>query len=246
MNESENLLKRVKSVRLSDTVADQILELIAQGALNVGDRLPGERELVKQLDVGRASVREALRILEARGFLAVRPGKGAFVVGKPGEISEESLRGWFQQNATKVFDMMDVRSALERKAAFLAGSNATSEHIEQMRRTLDQADALEKEGDLDRLGALDHQFHHLLGSASGNPLLTQLVDSTIEALIAPRRSIQGLPGRAQKSIKEHRAILKALIKRDPAGAERAVAGHIASVREAVLGLVELEQRAAKD
>ena len=77
MSEDNNLFQRIKKVRVSDSVVDQILTLIDEGELEVGDQLPGERELVSQWQVARASVREAFRMLEAKGIIEVRPGKGA-------------------------------------------------------------------------------------------------------------------------------------------------------------------------
>ncbi len=129
-------------------MADQILNLIEQGDLEIGARLPGERELVEQLDVGRASVREALRILEARGVLEVRPGKGAFVINKLSEQAggEESVRQWFQEHASEVFAMLEVRGALERQAASLAALRAEPEDLEAMASTLDEAEEKIAEG----------------------------------------------------------------------------------------------------
>ena len=241
MSTNEKLLQKVKSVRLSNIVADQIIDLIEDGSLEVGDQLPGERELVDQLGVGRASVREALRILEAQGVLEVRPGKGAFVIGRPSELStsEENLRSWFQENAAEVLEMLEVRSALERKAAYLAGSRATPEQIEAMTEILDQADENIRNGDIGQLSTLDQAFHRRLAEASGNSLLAMLVDNTIEALLSPRKSILLSPGRAEMSSVEHRAIAEAIAKRDREGAEQATSEHISSVRKSILALVEL-------
>ncbi len=240
MSGEDKLLQKVKAVRLSDIVADQILGLIEEGSLKIGERLPGERELVEQLDVGRASVREALRILEARGVIEVRPGKGAFVVGMPAEATgtEESLRLWFKEHEAEVFDMLEVRSALERKAAYLAASRADAAQIGGMNETLDRASEIAESGQLGRLSELDRKFHQQLAAASGNALLAKLVDSSIEALVTPRRSISTLPGRAQQSIREHRVIVRAITDGKQEAAETAVSDHISSVRKSILTLVE--------
>ncbi len=240
---SENIFQNVKSVRLSDTVVDQILSLIEEGLLKIGDRLPGERELVEQLGVGRASVREALRILEAQGVLEVRPGRGAFITGKPADITAgiEGIRRWFQDHADEILEMLEVRSALERQAANLAARRANTAQIEGLNRILEEAQRYVAEGNFQKAGYLDHEFHRELANASGNKMLTQLIDSTIEALISPRRSIQQLPGRAELSMREHRQIVNAIAREDPEAAEAAVEKHIASVRQAILALTTSQE-----
>jgi GntR family transcriptional repressor for pyruvate dehydrogenase complex len=239
---SETLLQRVKKVRISDTVVDQIIALIENGRLRVGDQLPGERELVNQLQVGRASVREALRILEAQGVIEVSPGKGTFITSEVSRLADqEGVRLWFQQHAGEVLEMLEIRTLLERYSARLAATRATRQQIDQARRVLDDVEEALGQGDLDILGYGDQSFHRLLAEASGNNLLLELIDAIIEAMVSPRRTIQRLPGRAQVSLDEHRAILQAITDRDPEAAEQAVIQHMASVRDALEGLKQTPQ-----
>lgn len=231
---SDSLLQRVKKVRISDTVVDQIIALIEEGTLKVGDQLPGERELVNQLQVGRASVREALRILEAQGSIEVRPGKGAFITGEVAKLADqEGVRLWFQQHASEVLELLEIREVLERRSAMLAATRASQEQIDHLKRILDDVERALKKGDLDILGYDDQKFHRLIAQASGNHPLSELVDASIEAMVSPRRTIQRLPGRARTSLAEHRAILQAITNRDPDAAERAVIAHMNSVRAAL-------------
>lgn len=236
---SDMLLQRVKKVRISDTVVDQIVALIEKGRLKVGDQLPGERELVAQLQVGRASVREALRMLEAQGMLEVHPGKGTFITGEIGKLSsQEAVRRWFHEHAGEVLDILEIREALERRAAFRAATAASPKVIAEMEAVLDQATTYIEQGDLESLGYIDREFHRLIGHASGNGLLSELVDGMIEALVSPRRTIQQLPGRAQASLQEHHVILNAIKAHDPQAAEQAMSDHIGSVRAAIASLRE--------
>ncbi len=235
----DTLLQRVKRVRVSDTVVDQIIALIEEGKLKVGDQLPGERELVNQLQVGRASLREALRILEAQGVIEVRPGKGAFITGEYTSLpSQEGIKQWFEDHADEVRDMLDIREALERVAASRAASRDKPDLIAEIEAVVDEAEGYLQQGDMDRLGYLDQQFHRLLARASGNVMLAQIVDGIIEAMIDPRRSIQRLPGRAERSLAEHRTISEAIAAGDPDAAEQAVINHINSVRAAIASLSE--------
>lgn len=231
------LFREVKKIRISDTVAEQILSLIETGKLKPGDQLPGERELVEQLQVGRATVRESLRILEAQGVIAVRPGKGAFVTNDIAHMSgHDAIMLWLKDRADEVLDVLEIREALERRAAHLAARRADGRMIMEMQETIRETERCIEQEDYNRMGYVDHQFHRLLAKASGNFLLSQIIDAISEFMLSPRRSIQRLPGRAQISLEEHRAILNAIKEGHPEAAEQAVIVHISSVREAIMSL----------
>ncbi len=242
---SEFMLQQVKKVRISDTVVDQILSLIENGQLNVGDQLPGERDLVSQLGVGRASVREALRILEAQGLVEVRPGIGTFITDDVA-TGDEAILQWFQQHADEVLHMVEVREALDRQAAMLAAGRISATQIAELHKNIEQQFACLHEKDTEQLVQLDHKFHHLIAEASGNELLMQLITSIIEAMINPRRSVLHTAGRAEESVQQHRAIVLAIESGDPQSAEVAVQNHIDSVRSAILMLRDKKTRKTSD
>jgi len=232
---SDILLQRVKKVRISDTVVNQIMSLIEDGSVCVGDRLPGERELVEQLQVGRASVREALRILEAQGVIEVRPGKGAFVTGESSS-SDELVVEWFQRHADEVLHLLEVREALDKQAGKLAASRVTKKQVDALKKSLAEQEENLSENDRERFVELDQEFHFLIGAISGNDLLLQLMIGVHEAMVNPRRSLTRLPGRAEASLRDHRAIAEAIASKDPLAAEKAVATHLESVRSAIAEL----------
>jgi GntR family transcriptional regulator, transcriptional repressor for pyruvate dehydrogenase complex len=230
---SNILLHRVKKVRISETVVDQILDLIEDGSLKIGDQLPGERDLVNQLQVGRASVREALRILEAQGVIEVLPGKGTFVVGETAFEGDDGIIQWFKYHVNEEFDFLEVRDALDRKAASLAAERASDADLAAMSGILDDSQACLKSGDLDKMVSLDKLFHCSIAEASGNDMLSHLLTSVHEAMVNPRRSLIRVKGRAAISLREHQSIFDAIKRRDPDAAERAVTAHNNSVREAI-------------
>jgi GntR family transcriptional repressor for pyruvate dehydrogenase complex len=233
----EQLLQQVKKVRICDTVVDQIISLVQDGSLKIGDQLPGERELVNQLQVGRASVREALRILESQGIIEVRPGKGTFITSDtPRTAGEEEVLGYFQSHAAEVLDMLEIRDALESRAAFLAAKKASASEIARMKETLEEAEASAAAADYDRVGYLDQKFHSQIATASGNKLLAELIVSVIQAMVSPRLSILHLPRRAELSLQEHHEIYDAIRKRNAEGAAAAESKHVASVRAAIISL----------
>jgi GntR family transcriptional repressor for pyruvate dehydrogenase complex len=247
MSEENQLLKPIKKVRVSDTVVDQIMSLIESGSLKVGDQLPTERELVSQWQVARASVREALRILEFSGVIEVRPGIGAFIIGDTSNLEgEESVRRWFQDHASKVIGMLEVREALESRAARLAAKRATPEQIDDIVAVLDEAENCIAAGDVDQLVYLDRKFHRCVAQASQNQLFSELIDIVADAMMSPRRSILRLPGRARESWDDHRAILNAVRNGDPDEAERTIVSHMNRVNDAITTLSQTDAQSNGD
>jgi len=230
------IFQQVKKVRISDTVVDQIVSYIEDGTLKPGDYLPSERELVNQMGVARASVREALRMLEYQGIIEVQSGKGAFVVSDVKSADEEVVHRWFQVHAGEYLELMEIRESLEVLSASLAARKATDEDIKPIYEIInDSKNALEV-NDVESLVSLDRQFHHLLAKASGNNLLSHLIDMTIEALVVPRYSLFHIKERAKISWSQHNEILDAIIQRNPQLVEERMRNHNNSVRIAIASL----------
>lgn len=220
--------------RVSDTEAQRILSMIEDGELKVGDQLPGQRELSSQLGIGRSSLREAVRSLEAVGVLETRPGLGTFVISdKPYSVVAPSLSLWLKENKAEVLKVFEVREALETKAAELAAINVSSSGIEQMSDVLRQMHEAAGNEDVKRLTELDHAFHDMISRASGNELLSHIIESIQDVLLESRRALLSLPGRARRSIQEHDNILQAMMSGDPAAAKRAMQTHLQSAVSSV-------------
>jgi len=227
----EDLFQPIQPTRVSDNAIDQILNLIAEGRLKPGDRLPSERELVRQLEVSRASVREALRALEAKGIIEVKPGSGSFVRGDSQEEAGPNWVAWLLAHRQEIMQLVELREALETRAAYLAAARASQEQIEAMGNAMDRmAEAIEN-GDPDLTVQADKAFHESVAKACGNELMAYLLNAANEALADPRDAILSLPGRPAKSLAEHRLIWQAIADRNPEQAETAVLHHIAGVVE---------------
>ena len=119
-------LTPVRRRRLYEGVVNQLQALISSGRLEPGDQLPSERALADQLAVSRTSVREGLRILEARGMLEARPGQGLFVRGRRTEEIVGILAAYLVRERESFLEVLDLREALERKAAERAALLATN------------------------------------------------------------------------------------------------------------------------
>jgi GntR family transcriptional regulator, transcriptional repressor for pyruvate dehydrogenase complex len=217
-------------LRRSDSQAQRILEMIQDGELNVGDRLPGQRELAAQLNIGRSTVREAIRSLEALGFLETRLGLGTYVVSSTPDPIENSLSVWLAANKDKVIKVFEVREALESKAAELAASNAQPDDILVMEETLNEMKHAIEAGDHTRVTEMDERFHDIIGQAAGNSLLFQMIENICSVLTEAREAVLSMSGRATRSLNEHWAIYEAIKTADPDRAKEAMIRHITNAR----------------
>jgi GntR family transcriptional regulator, transcriptional repressor for pyruvate dehydrogenase complex len=199
--------------------------MVISGDLNPGDRLASERELADQLKVSRNVIREASKILEARGLVTIQTGSGVYVADVEPHIFTRSLGLYIQRAQTSVAHLFEVRWILEVETAGLAALNATAEHIRDLEITLDETVKAVK--DLNTFAAKDIHFHQLLARASQNPLLPILLDSLADPLRDQSSRASALPGAQQNALEHHRKILRGVKSRSSILASQAMRNHLA-------------------
>ena len=137
---TEQLYERIPRERLYEHIASHIEELIVAGKLTPGDQLPPERELARQMQVGRGAIRESVKLLAERGLVEVLPGRGTFVV-EPDVLSLTAQLDRFLRIGLASFNaLMEVRSVLEVATAGLAAQRATEEDLERLEAAVIQMD----------------------------------------------------------------------------------------------------------
>jgi GntR family transcriptional regulator, transcriptional repressor for pyruvate dehydrogenase complex len=231
----------VKSQRLSDSAVEQVVQLVRNGRLAPGAKLPSEREMVRQLGVSRTSYREAVRILETMGVLHVISGRGTWIADEPEWAAGSLGTGWLGTYERDVFDLMEVRDALEVKAVALAAQRASSEQLEAILVQLDRirtAAACEDEREI--LDA-DTGFHAAIAEASGNQALKDALGDVFEGLANTRRAMICIPGRLRRMEAEHRVLAEAVLSRDPETAARTMTQHAARVERELSVAIHGEQ-----
>lgn len=210
--------------RLSDKVAELLLETILSRGLQPGDRLPSERELGEQFGVSRTVIREAVRALAAKGVIDVRTGSGLRVAAVDASAVSESIGLYLRAGAVEYAKVHEVRKLLEVELAGLAAQRASDEQIARMRENCDQMErALEK--DVEQASLLDLEFHREIARATDNELYLLLLDSIGEALLEIRRENLNT-GAGPETMRSHRAILEAIERRDAERARQAMAAHL--------------------
>jgi GntR family transcriptional regulator, transcriptional repressor for pyruvate dehydrogenase complex len=214
--------------RLSDRVADMMLETILSKRLKIGDRLPSERELGAQFGVSRTVIREAVRALVVKGVIEVRSGSGLRVVAVGPSTVRESM-ALFLRGGTIDFDKVhEVRALLEVHLAGMAAERAAPEDIDALRAVHGRMEAAT--GDVEAAASDDLEFHRVIARATHNELYLVLMDSIGTSLIDIRRENLG-SGAAQMTLAQHARILDRIAAHDPEGAREAMAAHLEGVAE---------------
>lgn len=200
---------------VTSTVIEQLEEQIAAGAWAVGDRLPPEPELAETLQVGRNTVREAVRALAYAGLVEVRRGDGTYVV-TANHLDAAMARRVATARAT---DALEVRSLLEVDAAGLAAERRVEADIDQLKAAVSAQEEARSAGDLERYIEADLRLHRSIVAATHNPVLTGLYESLDGAV---RRVITAAIAPDSTNLPEpHLAIVDAIERGDSEAARRA-------------------------
>ena len=205
-------------------VTSSLLELFASGSIPLGVRLPPERKLAEVLHVGRSAVRESLATLETLGVIEARPGAGTFLRATRTAVLPESVRWSMLIGERDLDELVELRTALEIHAAWLAAERSDAgiaerlaEHLERMRARLD---------DLDAFIDADRGFHRELAQCTGNTTLQDLLEITHGLL--RQRAITRPDARhhADVALVEHAAVVDAIRTGEPRAASDAMRAHM--------------------
>jgi len=225
------MFNSIKHTKISEDIANQIKRLIVDGELKPGDQLPPERELIKQLGVSRPSLREALNALAAMGFLDVRQAKRTFVKSVTSKLIEDPLSLLIKADDQKIFDLIEVRKAIETWAAYHAAQKASSEDIEQlgtiiseMKRAFEEGRSWEKQ---------DADFHLAMAKATHNTIHMHIMSGIYDLLKESMARIFIDREKVKKLMNHHQQIFNAIKSRSPEKASQKTLDHLNYVESEV-------------
>ena len=150
-------MKAIHRVSITDAVVESIKESIESGEYQVGAKLPTEAGLCAEMKVSRTSVREAIRVLQALGYITIKPGKGAFVSEQA--LLPKNAKPWYEAEGAEYSDFMEVRFVLETLAVRLAVERATALQVEELAEVHHSFCEVSKKRDMTKLIILDETFH---------------------------------------------------------------------------------------
>lgn len=221
----------VKQQRLYMQVAEQIMGMVREGKIEVGARLPSERDLAEKLGVSRPTIREAMIAMEISGIVEIRSGSGVYVTQRPSK--NQSLP---QELGAGPFEILKARLALEGETSALAAQKISSTELKTLKKLLSD---MAKENRKNTIHEdADEQFHRVIAEASGNAVLVSMVEwlwalrneSEISQMFHQRLRDEGV----RPIIEDHQAIYDALAEGSASKARKAMHKHLQRVIKTVI------------
>jgi len=215
-----------RGTTLANRVTHQIQELIINGHLQLGDRLPPERELARQFGVSRTVIREAVRALVAKSLLEVQPGSGTIVRSPTPQSVAQSMTLLLRAAQPEVdYDKVhEVRRLLEIEIAGKAAMRRSAEDLAELEAIL--LEGSETQDDPDCFPECDVAFHSALAHATHNELFPLLLDSMADIMVKVRQMGFQVPGMPARALKHHRSVFEQVKAGQAEGARQAMREHL--------------------
>lgn len=230
-------LAPLKVERLYRQISNLIIECIKRGDFKAGEPLPSERELAKQMEVSRSSIREAFIALEMTGWIEIRVGNGIYVANQlyRTEYKKEIIINNSEKDETEfsLRDLLKARQSFETMIAELAARNATEEQCAELQEIM--KDLIKQKDNDENFLREDKRFHLLISEMTGNEVLHNMMEhlwdmrqSTRFIRMESHYANIDLP----KSMNiDHQQIVKAILERNPKEAARCMNEHLQHVYE---------------
>ena len=217
----------IKNTKVYEQVMDQIKEMIDNGVLKKGDKLPSERDLVEELQVSRASIREALRALEVIGLIECRQGEGNFIKSSFQDNLFEPLSIMYMLEGTNPGDILELRKIMEVEAAGLAAKRITEEQLAELKEIMERFENC-KDEELNAM--IDKELHYKIAECSGNVLIYNIL-RTVSLLVDDfikdaRRLIIADQEKKKMLLLQHKDIYLAVEMHSSVAARKAMRQHL--------------------
>lgn len=221
------MFSRVNVDRVSQVIVDQVKVLIREGKLKPGDRLPSERDLCQRFGVSRVTVREALRVLEAGGLVAIRVGAhgGAFLTSPSAERLGNGLADLLSLSPLTAATVTEARMVVELGILPIVVERATEDDVLELFAMVEDGQAALQDGryTMDMSAA----FHVRVAMCTHNPAIEMLVQSFHGPMLMSLRQAQvAAPLMGHRGTEEHRELAEAIQRRDLAAAESVMRAHL--------------------
>jgi GntR family transcriptional regulator, transcriptional repressor for pyruvate dehydrogenase complex len=217
-------LEPVARRKLSETVAEQLLEAFRD--LPPGTKVPSERELTKDLGVGRSTVREALNGLAVLGVLTIRHGQGAFIAENAvtKEAPDAALTAALERGETREY--VEARLLVEVEVARLAAERRTDEDLQRIEDALAVQEKSLSAADIDATLGVAVSFNVLLAESAHNEILAAMIHTFVQLMAERGPKLYALPGFGDWDLTEHRGIYEAVRNQDGDRAASLMRNHI--------------------
>lgn len=215
-----------RGLKVSELVAREIVQQIGADGAGPGTQLPSEAQMLEQYQVGRGSLREALRILEVHGLITLKPGPGGGPVVSGVHTADFGRMAtlYFQAGRMTVRELTEARLVMEPVMARLAAERRDHERLDEL---VEVAESIVLDDDTTYLSTSD-EFHRLVAEMSRNQILF-LFSHALEDVFRDRTQSMPLPRRHRKQVKDaHVAVARAIVEGRADDAEREMREHMQS------------------
>lgn len=218
------MLEPLKKKKLYEEIVKQLTDLIEEGKLLPGDKLPSERQLAEELNVSRTAIREALRAMESMGYIESKVGGGTFVKAISLDNVLNPFSAVLSQNKKLISELLEVRQLLEAEITLLAAKRATDKDFEAMQKALDDMEKDIGNGGIGLEGDID--FHSALATASRNSAMSEILRMCAGLLSKSRQTTLSIPGQPTRSLNDHKAIFNSIKNGSEVLAQELMKDHI--------------------
>lgn len=234
------MFKKITQERIPYLIARQIRDLILAGKLVPGDKLPPEKDLLKQLNVSRQTLREALRVLEAIGLIEVRKGAGggAVIVKMGSEKLCETISNFLFFRNVSLSNLGEIRKVLEPYFSKIAAERLGPEELDELRALNQECEEMIANGEDIVGGRGEIEFHATIAGISGNPVIEMIQDFVTVLLVEMKIELKPGLEFSRKVLNAHKRILKAFEKKDGDAAAREMYRHVSEVDEMLQDIVQ--------
>lgn len=228
MNTNLNF-KQIKKATLSDSIIKQIFEMISQGNILPGQKLPSERDLAEALSVSRPSIREAMRSLRTLGILDIRTGDGTYLNENIEQLSDFRVKNLLKKYS--ILELTEARKLLEVEIAALAAERATEENREIIREAF--YNTLKYKNDPEAFLKADFEYHMAIAEAAQNEFLAEMLYTTRDLIIDGYQDVVRMPGQDDAIKQSHFYIMNAIINGNKDEARKVMQEHLEDIMRAI-------------
>jgi DNA-binding FadR family transcriptional regulator len=234
---------RIRQARASGEIVSQIERAIFDGQLKAGDRLESERELAERFGVSRITVRDALRVLEARGLVHVKVGAsgGAFVSETNVDQVAESISTMILLRRMTLSGVAEARTVVETATCELAAERADAAALKRIEQTVQKGRAVVREQAPHTEASMD--FHVAVADAAKNELLAATVAAYRDLLVQTLHDMRDVRS-AKATQKAHEEILDAIRSHDPEAARKLMLDHLRDFEKRLRRWLATQEQAA--
>ena len=213
----------MRQVRLAQSVADEIRGMILQDRMTSGDQLPSELELMARFEVGRSTIREAMKQLQAENIVEIRRGRGSFVADQIGLI-RDPLGLSFEEQDRVLRELMEVRLLLEPGIAGEAAARRDDGNLEAMKTSIERMTEAHAQGA--DYQSFDYDFHLAMAESVHNSVLRRIYPVIFEAIAQGYQRTSHVHGSFEVALNYHRDIYSAIERGDAEAARDCTRRHI--------------------